>query len=80
LEHAADCMPQASYEIVQNQFWVVRCCACMSLVTRMSSAKREDRAATHTNICFVNSIDVSLKYAEGPLGRCTNVIASDWVR
>lgn len=30
----------------------------------------------HTKICFVRAIDVSLKYAVGPSGRCTIVIAS----
>ena len=37
-------------------------------------SKKKKSALTY--ICLVSSIDVSLKYAEGPLGRWTKVIAS----
>jgi hypothetical protein len=33
-----------------------------------------------TYICFVSSTDVSLKYAVGPYGRYTRVIASEGVQ
>ena len=38
--------------------------------------KGEKKKSALTYICFVSLIEVSLKYAEGPLGRWTKVIAS----
>lgn len=36
----------------------------------------EGKRKRRTKICFVRAMDVSLKYAVGPSGRCTIVIAS----
>jgi hypothetical protein len=54
-------------------------CSCMALESgwKASLAERgKGRQEGHTKICLVNSTDVSLKYAVGPSGRCTSVIAS----
>lgn len=48
LEHAANSVPKTGYKVVQNEFWIVRCSARMSLMTRISRAQKK-RLNTNTD-------------------------------
>jgi hypothetical protein len=57
---------------------MMRCCSRVtlfstSMVNKNTQGKPE---RVRTKIFFVSSIEVSLKYAVGPSGKCTRVIAS----
>lgn len=49
LEHAANSVPKTSYKVVQNELWIVRCSARMSLMARMSRAQKKRRRDTNTD-------------------------------
>jgi hypothetical protein len=79
LEHAPDSVSETRDEVVEYTLGVMGRCSRMTLLSRPYNeqghrGQRTDRE--RTKIFLVSSIEVSLKYAVGPSGKCTKVIAS----
>jgi hypothetical protein len=76
LEHPPNSVAKSSHEAVEDKFWIVGSCTGMSLVQPVRTLCAIELLKERTKICLVSSTDVSLKYAVGPFGRWTIVIAS----
>lgn len=76
LKHTPDRMSEASDEVVENQFRVVWRGPRVPLKSQREKAEFRVGHEKLTKILLVNSTELSLKYAVGPFGRCTSVMAS----
>lgn len=72
-------MSETRDKVVEYKLWVMGRCSRMTLFSRPHGEQGHRGQKTErerTKIFLVSSIEVSLKYAVGPSGKCTKVIAS----
>jgi hypothetical protein len=76
LEHAPDSVSETRDKVVEYKLWMMGRCSRVALLSRLYLIWQDTVRRRRTKIFLVSSIELSLKYAVGPSGKCTSVIAS----